>query len=1252
MKQQNLSRVLWSIVFGCLSLSLVLVTATWAQQTQGTVSVTVMDPSGSVIPSAQLKLVDLATNDAREATTQESGNYTFVNLNAGSYKLTVSKESFETQSYDVVVQAVRTTDVRANLKVGPTQQVVEVVGGVAPLIETSSSATATTIDTKQIEDLPLGGRDISQLSRLAAGYNGTWNGLPSTAQGNTFDGVVGNTGRWRYQSTDSAARTGVTPRLENIAEMTVSTDQIDMNQGWGTSAMQITYVTRRGTNAFHGRLFEDHRNAALNAYNWRSAVKPKFILNEFGGSLGGPILKDKLFFFGSFSMSKQPGSRRAENRVFMPEAQSGIFTFGDGQKVNLYNVVSAYNTAHPGAGLPTVLNADTASRLAEINGYVPNGTLLATPETDPNIWRVYWYQSNPITYYYPTIRVDYNISQNLRLNLAYNQTKMNSPGANSGWWPGDGREADNKSNALTAAFGLEWTISPTLINQFKAGYLYTANWFGIGGSSGFLDNPQVFWNYNTVWPDPEMSGLVYNLPNSRMQPVISLSDTVTWVKGPHTFSFGFNAYRDQNKYWDPPEGYPNITLAPLATGDPALQALTAESLTVNGVTPNQTELSSARQLYAILTGRVSDFTGRHAYEEDTGEYSTGVRGARLNELMKSWGLFFQDSYKAKRNFTLNFGLRWDFVGPDKDLTGKYHTMTPTDLFGPSGVWNLFNPGVLRGAMDPLLTVQESAYGSWHMTPQPAIGIAWTPRSDGNFLEKLLGGDKTVVRAGYSLRRFTEPQQFVWDMGSAYAAGFYQPFYARANFSGDLGTFAPGSVSLGDAYPQFKYTPETYQKVMHLADATFGDVYVAGMDPKIRQPYTQSWNIGIQRELGASRVFEVRYNGNRTIRQWIAQNINEVNIFENGFLNEFKNAQANLAINRANNVESFAYLGLPGQTALPIMTAAGVNFTDAPFIQNLDYGQAGSFASTLTGPDYFCNMVGSTFSPCAWAGAGKGYPINFFMANPFSTGAWMGTPFMSDRGFSNYHGLQFELRQRAWHGLTMTANYTWSRTLGVATSGDWMGGYRQVTVRDINSSYAPATTDRNHLIHINATYDLPIGKGKQWLNQGGIVDKILGGWTVSTVLTWQSGSPFRLIGDNYTFNDQADGGVVLNGITAKDIEDHVGLFYTNTGQVRYLDPIWINNILSTGKLTSNTTPGTWGDIIWLHGPTQTYTDIGISKAISFTERIKFKFQTEMLNAFNHPVFAQSNTYVGDTSGFGAGTQTGTSRRIELRANLEF
>ncbi|MFB3854746.1 MAG: carboxypeptidase regulatory-like domain-containing protein [Vicinamibacterales bacterium] len=1276
MRQRRTGARCWGGLFGFLLLCLCLASAASAQQTLGTVTVTVLDDTGAVLPGTQLTLTDLATNTTRTAITQEAGNYTFANLTFGQYKLTVSLDGFQTQSIDVLVQSARTTDVVATLKIGVMQDVVQVVGGVAPLVEATTNAINTTIDMKQIEDLPLAGRNIAQLSQLAAGYNGTWNGLPSAAQGNSVDGIIGNTNRWRYQSVNSALSTAITPRLENIAEMVISTDQMDMNQGFGNSGMQITYITRRGTNTFHGRLYEGYRSDVLNATNWGSTVKPKYHQNEFGASVGGPVLKDKLFFFASGSVLDVPGSSRTTRTFFADDAKQGIFTYAGSYKVNLFDIYKAYNAAN-GTRFPSSvseINPMVQARIKEVDGYRQNAGVLSAPQlqpTDPNLRQWEWNYPNSQRTYYPTFRVDYNVASDWRLNVAYNQTKFSAPTAYSDHWPGDGRGAARKSNNASLSVGLDTTLSSNLLNEFRGGYLYTAAWFGIGGSEGFYTNPTIQYGYGGYDDN-------YEMPNSRKQPIFSVSDSVTWVKGSHTLRFGGNAYREVNKYWDPPEGFTLMSLG-LVEGDPARDVLTKQAMQAlagpGAPVPTDAEWNSARQLYATLTGRISNFWGRHAYVPSTGTYATGstpertgVAFSTLDELLTSWGLFIQDSYRMKRNLTVNLGLRWDFVSPDKDRTGKYHSATPQDLFGPTAVGQLFKPGPqsLTGTFDPVYTAREAPYGHWRFTPQPAAGIAWTPRSQGNFFERLLGGDRSVVRTSFSMRRFTMPQQFVWDMGSSYGLAFYQNFSASPSTSGARGTFMPGSITLGGPgwLPQscakapsapacFVYSPQEYAKVIHMKDSTFVGGAAAAIRSDIRQPYVQSWTVGVQRDIGGGRAIEIRYNGNRTRNLWLAMDINEVNVFENGFLDEFKRAQKNLSINQAAGVNSFANRGLPGQADLPIMTAAGISFTNTTFINRLLNGQVGSFASTLaTNRDYFCRMVGSSFEPCgATYGAGAGYPINFWMANPFAIGSWTGASYMDDRGFSNYHGLQVEFRQRPWHGMTMTANYTLSRTMGVQTAGDWTGSYTQFTVRDLKSSYMPASTDRRHVVHVNGTYDLPFGEGRRWLAGDGALERILGGWTVSTIITFQSGSPFRIAGNNNTFNNKIDGGLILKGITPQDIQDRVGLYFDKAGLPYFLPPEWIAQVKADGTIAANNVPGTWGQIFYLHGPHQTYVDIGISKSVPITRGVRFKFQMEMLNAFNHPTFGQGTTGLAST-GFGRANQLATSRRIEFRANVEF
>jgi hypothetical protein len=1272
MEQRMLGARLWRGVFGCLLVCLCMVPTAWAQQTLGTVSVTVLDTSGGAMPGATLSLTDVATNDTRTAVSQAAGNYAFVNLNFGQYKLTVSLQGFVTQSYDVLVQSARTTDLKATLKVGGVAEVVEVAGGASPLVETTSNAINTTIDMKQIEDLPLAGRDISRLSQLSAGYNGTWNGLPSFAQSNSVDGTIGNTNRWRYQTLNSAQNTAVTPRLENIAEMVVSSDQLDMNQGFGSSSMTITYITRRGTNSFSGRLYEGFRAEFLDANNYGSSVKPTYHRNDFGASAGGPILKNKLFFFASMAALDVPGGARRTQTFLSDEAKQGIFTYANGVKANLFSIFGAANAAN-GTAFPASaaqMNSMTAARIAEVDKYRQNAGVLSAPAeqpTDPNLRQWEWQRLNSNRTYYPTFRVDSNLSQNWRLNVSYNQTKFNAPNANADHWPGDGRGAANISNNATTSVGLQTILSPTLINDFKGGWLYTAQSFGINGSDGFYTSPIINYNYGNYNDN-------YELPNSRKQPIFSVSNTMTWTKGAHMLKFGGNWYREVNQYWDPPEGYTIINLG-LVEGDPAREVLTQQAIRTaagpGAPLPTDAEWANARALYAMLSGRISNFSGRHAYLPGAGTYASGstpdkngVAFSTLDELMKSWGLFAQDSWRLKPNLTANMGLRWDFVSPDKDRTGKYHSLTPQDVFGPTGVGDLFQPGAqsLTGTFDPVYTARAASYGHWNVTPQPSFGVAWTPRSNASFLERMLGGDKSVLRASYSFRRFTMPQQFVWDYGSSFANSFYQNFSASPSVSSDLGRFAPGSIALGQSgyLPQscavtpsapacYLYSPAQYADVVHMKESTFLGGTVAGMKNDIRMPYASSWTVGIQRDLGGRRALEVRYNGNLTRNQWLASNINEVNIFENGFLNEFKNAQKNLSINQAAGVTSFANRGLAGQVDLPILTATGIAVNNAAAVNQLLNGQAGSLANTLaTNRDFFCRMVGTSFEPCGTTyGAGAGYPINFWRANPFATGS---ATYMDDSGYSNYNGLQVEFRQRQWHGMSMNANYTLSKTYGVAAATDFQGIYTQFTLRDPLSSEAPLPTDRRHVAHVSSTYDLPFGSGRRWL-QNGVLEKIAGGWTVSTIVTFQSGTPFRITGNNNTFNNLRDGGLVLNGITEQDIQDRVGLYFDKAGLAYFLPPDWISQVKADGTIASNNVPGTWGQIFYLHGPHQTFTDLGISKAVQITSGVRFKFQTEMLNAFNHPVFGQGTTGLSST-GFGRANQIGTSRRIEFRGNIEF
>src|SRR5207245_2805636 len=161
----------------------------------------------------------------------------------------------------------------------------------------------------------------------------------------------------------------------------------------------------------------------------------------------------------------------------------------------------------------------------------------------------------------------------------------------------------------------------------------------------------------------------------------------------------------------------------LVSGDPALNAFTS------GAIPNSTpaQLGIAQQLYAILTGTISGVSGQYAYDPKTKQFFNNLNAYNLDELQRAFALHFQDSYRIRPNLTLNYGIRWDFTGPNHDLTGAYHNADQAAIFGPSGLNNLFNPGVFKGTLTPTIAARPSPYGSWNNTPQPALGLAWNPR---------------------------------------------------------------------------------------------------------------------------------------------------------------------------------------------------------------------------------------------------------------------------------------------------------------------------------------------------------------------------------------------------------------------------------------------------------------------------------------------------------------------------------------------
>lgn len=385
-------------------------------RTTGAIAGTVLDPAGAVVPGARVQLKDQLTGVVRETVSSEAGTFLFPNLPFGTYEVTVTAPGFQTAVYShVVVESARTTDVVVHLKVGEVVETVQ-VEGVTPALEMTSTTVSHTVRNEAIQKLPLSGRNILNFALLVPGAQtvggggrfSAYNGMPGATINIMVDGINNNSQGFKSGGTSFFAT--VPPRLDAIEEVTVSTAGLTADAG-AEGAMQIRFVTRRGSNEFHGGVFHQLRNDALNANSYfnnaRRLPRPRVRFNEFGGNLGGPLWRNKLFFFVNYEQARIPGQSTASNTVLTPEAQQGIFRYrgtdGVERAVNLLQIAGAQ-------GYPSQLDPIVAEYFRRTNEAWGHGVL-----TRLDLFRntLSWLNRTHTIQHYPTARIDYHITPKL-----------------------------------------------------------------------------------------------------------------------------------------------------------------------------------------------------------------------------------------------------------------------------------------------------------------------------------------------------------------------------------------------------------------------------------------------------------------------------------------------------------------------------------------------------------------------------------------------------------------------------------------------------------------------------------------------------------------------------------------------------------------------------------------------------------------------------------------------------------------------
>ncbi len=688
-------------------------------------------------------------------------------------------------------------------------------------------------------------------------------------------------------------------------------------------------------------------------------------------------------------------------------------------------------------------------------------------------------------------------------------------------------------------------------------------------------------------------------------------------------------------------------------------------------------LTAANTVYGAITGLLGTSSQTLNVQTPTSGFVPGFTRDRQVQ-GKDLALFVQDQWRARSNLTLSLGVRWDYMGVPTVPNGLAIQPANFDsIWGVSGKDNLFRPTAAPGSQTAGVASLVFVSGEtgiplykndWNNFA-PFLGFAYSPGFKSGLLQRLFGDEGTSsIRAGYSMSFLHDG---VTTFTNLLGTGNTNPGLIQAATTSSLSGVTPNSNQLRGQltaagvplnFPAFKI-PITDRE--NFLTNTGSGLWTA--DPNLRAAYVHQWNFGIEREIFKDTALEVRYVGNYAPNTWRAYNINEINIFENGFLQEFKNAQVNFGLRGGT---SFAP-GCAGCLALPIFDkfftglAAGNAYTNAAFLTNLRDNNVGAFANTLA--------FSSTYRANRESVA-LGLPGNFFVANP--NAAFVNI--LANDAMSNYHAMEIEIRRRFSNGLQFQADYTWSKAMGDAI--DDQGNNQndlasRLTLRDPRADYRRSTQDQTQRFVANAIYDLPFGRGKTFLGGANdFVDRIVGGFNIGAIVTWSTGVPWYVGSGRTTFNNSTtNNGAQLTGITFEEFKKNIGLFKTPAG-LFYVNPNLLNITINpaTGKATSSVlkpglmsapAPGTFGDfpVNSLNGPSYFNFDLAVTKRFRITERVRFELKGTAINVLNYPNFAFPVTAAGagtnvinfDSTSFGRVTvQRGGSRAMNIIGQVRF
>ncbi len=1137
-------------------------------QALGRLSGTVVDPSGTAVAGAKVDLyIAGGQTPVISVQTTAEGEFHVPSLRAAEYEIRVESPGFTraTVAHVSVDPANDNTVAPIRLELASASQTIE-VHEAAPAVQSNSFEVSTTVTQEQVEKLPVLDRQVNNLFLTQAGVSegkgpATVNGLRTSLTNLTLDGI---------NIQDNFIRTNSLDFLPNkltigqVSELTISTSNANPSLGLGAS--QISLTTPSGTNSLHGNGYWYNRNSALAANNWfnnqTGVAKPFLNLNQLGGSLGGPVIKDKLFFYVNYEAYRLRQSQLNTNTILTPSARQGLLTYVDAGGVQRqFNILQAQHlTIDPAVqallnAMPSAGNSTQQGDGLNTTGYAFNAR---ANETRDNV----------------TGRADYYLSLKHILSGSYiwNRDTVDRPDLGNFYTATP--PVSNADHAHFLSGSWRWTPTPRLTNELRGGFNIAPGFFEVAGKlpAYLIDNTP----FSNLSPLLFTSPVNTFLPQGRATNTYSLQDNASYTHGRHNLSFGYQSQ------WVRVSPYQFGGIVP--TYGLSISSNSPYGFNVGDIPgASATDTNTANLLLAQLGGLISD--DQQVFNV-TSRNSGFVSGApnRRHFTYDTYSGYISDNWKVARRLNLTLGLRYDYytVLNERDSLELLPVLTNNSVES-----TLLSNATLNFAGN---SVGRPFYRPDRNNFAPSVGFAWD----------VFGNGRTAIRGGYSLAYVNDDNiaTLVNNIDSTNSG-----LSGTASNTGLVNTLS-GSLPPIPA-PTF------------MVPRTFADNYALnptnaqGMpDPNLRTPYVQQWSFGIQQELKGF-IVEARYVGNHATKGLRAFDYNQVIIKENGFLDDFKRARSNgfLAAKAGNGFNPAYDPTVPGSQQLTVFPQlVGGGLLNNPFIQGLiSSGEVGAL-----GADY--QIFGLNGN------------VNFFR-NPYTLGANAVSNFSS----TTYNAAQFDIRRRTRAGLQFQFNYTFSKALG-NSGGDGAERFEPFLDRanpGIERSRLPF--DLTHVFKSNFYIPLPFGAGQRFSYAP--LNRLIGGWGISSFITYQSGANFSVLSARGTLNRSGLRSALNTAdttLTKGQLDNVTGFFMTGNGPM-FISPSVIGtdgrgvapdgSAQFTGQVFFNPGPGEVGGLQrrFFNGPWDFNWDFAIIKNTKITERQSVELRADFFDLTNHAAF---------------------------------